>query len=154
MSEYLEQSVDSLSSAIVMMQRSIEKLKREGEANNSLTGSVLQSKRVFELISGYDVDRAKLAKSEEVDPLVRTLNDKLDKSLGKLQRELDTLQQTYELNKLRLNNNSAGSMDVDVSTDMVIMASSTNEELEELKELKLTREALQRQLQELQDEGL
>ena len=72
--------------------------------------------------------------------------------MGRMQRELDTLQQTYELNDLRLKKNI--SMDDDDALnspdmgqeyegrgadDVVMMASSTNEELEELKKLKRKR---------------
>ena len=159
MAEYLEHSVASLGETVVLLQKTIDGLKKDSEPNNNLVQTILQSKRVFELISEYDVERAKLAQSEEIDPLVKTLEDKLGKSLGKLKRELDTLQQTYELNKLRLNNSTNGKngdasdtsfiADVDVSTDVVVMASSTNEELQELKELKLKRKLLQKKLQEL-----
>ena len=97
---------------------------------------------------------------EEVEPLVRTLGDKLRKSMGRMQRELDTLQQTYELNDLRLKKNI--SMDDDDALnspdmgqeyegrdadDVVMMASSTNEELEELKKLKEKKKQLENKLE-------
>ncbi|CCE62379.1 hypothetical protein TPHA_0C02260 [Tetrapisispora phaffii CBS 4417] len=147
MTEYLDDVVSKLSGTVELLQNSIDKLHNNSAPNNNLTSNMLQTRRYFELISEYDVEKAKLAQNEEIDPLVKILHDKLGRSLGKLQREYDTLQKTYELNKLRLNNrvteengargdnddpNKINEIDFDLSTDVVVMASSTNEELEEL----------------------
>lgn len=150
----LDQSVSFLEGTITLLSNSVAKLEKNSKPNDYLTQTMLKSKRVFELVPEYDVQRAKLDLIEEVEPLVKTLEDKLEKSMLRMKRELDTLQQTYELNKLRLNKNTspkAGyiNMDVDVSTDVVIMASSTNEELEELKDLKLKKDALQNKIESL-----
>ncbi|CAI5032165.1 ATV_HP_G0015040.mRNA.1.CDS.1 [Saccharomyces cerevisiae] len=126
---------------------------------------MLQNQKVFRLVPEYDVERSKLDLIEEVEPLVRTLGDKLRKSMGRMQRELDALQQTYELNDLRLKKNI--SMDDDDALnspdmgqkyegrdadDVVMMASSTNEELEELKKLKKKKKQLENKLEILKTE--
>lgn len=145
MSDALERSADSLESTVGLLKGSVETLKKNSGPNTYLTQTMLKSRRVFELVLEYDVQRAKLDLIEEVEPLVSVLQDKLGKSLNKMRRELDTLQQTYELNKLRLNKKSY--TDFDVSTDVVIMGSTTNEELEELRKLKQQKEMLQKKLE-------
>lgn len=150
MSDALARSADSLEGTVGLLKGSVETLKRNSRPNTYLTQTMLKSRRVFELILEYDVQRAKLDLIEEVEPLVSILQEKLGKSLNKMRRELDTLQQTYELNKLRLSKKPGGGSgypEFDVSTDVVIMGSSTNEELEELKQLKQQKEALQTRLE-------
>ncbi|CAI4055671.1 hypothetical protein N7582_000399 [Saccharomyces uvarum] len=166
MADALEQSVLALESTLSVLKDSVESLKHANEPSTNLASTMLQTKRVFRLVPEYDVERSKLDLIEEVEPLVRTLGDKLRKSMGRMQRELDTLQQTYELNDLRLKKNinmgeendglnnsdmgrDDGGGDADVSTDVVMMASSTNEELEELKKLKEKKKQLQEELQTL-----
>lgn len=153
MSDALERSADSLENTVELLKGSVETLKKNSRPNTYLTQTMLKSRRVFELVLEYDVQRAKLDLIEEVEPLVSVLQEKLGKSLSRKKRELDTLQQTYELNKLRLNKNSNGGTSLypefDVSTDVVIMGSSTNEELEELKKLKQQKETLRKKLEEL-----
>lgn len=165
MTDALEQSVLALERTVSVLKDSVESLKRSNEPSTNLASTMLQTKRVFRLVPEYDVERSKLDLIEEVEPLVRTLGDKLRKSMGRMQRELDTLQQTYELNDLRLkkNINMENDNDVlnnpevsredegrdDVSTDVVMMASSTNEELEELKKLKEKKKQLENKLQML-----
>ncbi|CCF56920.1 hypothetical protein KAFR_0B06230 [Kazachstania africana CBS 2517] len=155
MAEALESSVVSLESTISLLQDSIETLKTDSKDNNYLTDTMLRCNQVFELIPEFDIERARNDLNEEVEPLIRTLQEKLKKSLSKMTRELDTLKQTFELNQLRLNNTATNnetdlsSDDINVSTDDVVMASSTNEELEELKRLRLKREELQERLNQL-----
>ncbi|QLQ82287.1 hypothetical protein HG537_0H00480 [Torulaspora globosa] len=153
MYDALERSVESLESTVELLRDSVVGLEKNSRPNVWLTQTMLQSRRVFELMLEYDVQRAKLDLIEEVEPLVTTLQDKLEKSINRMKRELDTLQQTYELNKLRLSKNhnaigGSGSAEFDVSTDAVVIASSTNEELEELRKLKQLKEALQKRLEE------
>ncbi|CCC68381.1 hypothetical protein NCAS_0B02970 [Naumovozyma castellii] len=153
MSEVLDESVECFQDMISQLQGSVDTLKSNSEENNYLTETMLQSRRVFELVPEYDVQRAKLSLIEEVDPVVKTLEEKLRKSLSKMQRELETLQQSCELNELRLNNTHTTGQegDVDMSSDnLVVMASSTNEELETLKQLKTTKRELELKLAHLQ----
>ncbi|CAI4038075.1 hypothetical protein SMKI_04G4150 [Saccharomyces mikatae IFO 1815] len=163
MTDALEQSVFALERTVLVLKDSIESLKHANEPSTNLASTMLQTKRVFRLVPEYDVERSKLDLIEEVEPLVRTLGDKLRKSMSKMQRELDTLQQTYELNDLRLKKNISmnddgilhssdmghedDGKDADISTDVVMMASSTNEELEELKKLKERKKQLEIKLQ-------
>ncbi|QHS72406.1 Spc19p [Saccharomyces paradoxus] len=163
MTDALEQSVLALERTVSVLQDSVESLKRSNKPSTNLASTMLQTKRVFRLVPEYDVERSKLDLIEEVEPLVRTLGDKLRKSMGRMQRELDTLQQTYELNDLRLKKNISmdgdgvldssdvgreyENRDADVSTDVVMMASSTNEELEELKKLKEKKKQLEDKLE-------
>ena len=105
MTDALEQSVFALERTVLVLKDSIESLKHANEPSTNLASTMLQTKRVFRLVPEYDVERSKLDLIEEVEPLVRTLGDKLRKSMSKMQRELDTLQQTYELNDLRLKKN-------------------------------------------------
>lgn len=153
MTESLQQSVESLEDTIVILRNSVAKLEKNSQSNNHLTQTMLKSKRVFELVPEYDVQEAKLDLIEEVEPLVKTLEDKLEKSMVRMKREADTLQQTYELNKLRLNKDVSQRGDNDISMDVVVMASSTNEELEELKMLKAKKERLQHRLEILRQES-
>lgn len=153
MYDALERSVESLETTVGLLRGSVATLEKNSKPNVYLTQTMLQSRRVFELMLEYDVQRAKLDLIEEVEPLVTTLQDKLEKSINRMRRELDTLQQTYELNRLRLSKNSSvagpANAEFDVSTDAVIIASSTNEELEELKKLKQLKETLRKRLEDV-----
>lgn len=152
MADSLSQCTEALDSAVHLLSSTVSRLESESKASNGLTMSLLQPRRVFELVSEYDVQRAKLDLIEEVEPLIKSLSGKVVKSLTKLERERDTLQQTLELNALRLNNRYSGneSPEADVSSDLVIMTSSTSEELEQLKELKLQKARLSEAIQELE----
>lgn len=150
MAEALECSVAFLENSNRLLRESVEKLKENSKSNNFLAQTMLDCKRVFELVPEYDVHKAKLDLIEEVEPLVRTLEEKLDRSAVRMKRELDTLQQTCELNKLRLSKSrDVENADIDVSTDAVIMTSSTNEELAQLKDLKTRKLELQKKLEKL-----
>ncbi|GAV52912.1 hypothetical protein ZYGR_0AI01940 [Zygosaccharomyces rouxii] len=153
MAESLERSVGCLEASNELLRRTVTKLQDNAESNNFLAQTMLNCKRVFELVPEYDVHKAKLDLIEEVEPLVRTLEEKLDKSTVRMTRELDTLQQTYELNKLRLSKSRdvEDGNEMDVSTDAVIMTSSTNEELAQLKDLKSRKMELQSRLQMLRE---
>ncbi|CAR24123.1 Spc19p [Lachancea thermotolerans CBS 6340] len=152
MTESLSQCCDALESAVELLSGTVSKLENQSNLSNQLTMSLLQPRRVFELIPEYDIQRAKLDLIEEVEPLVKSLSGKLSKSLVKLERERDTLQQTLELNSLRLNNQFSGEemSDPDVSSDLVIMTSSTTEELDQLKKLKAQKAQLISSIQEIQ----
>ncbi|CEP61428.1 Spc19p LALA0_S03e02652g [Lachancea lanzarotensis] len=145
MSDSLSQCVDALKSSVQCLEDTVVKLGNESRTSNYLTKSLLQSRRVFELVPEYDVQRAKLDLIEEIEPLVNNLSSKVTKNLLKLERERDNLQQTLELNALKMKNNRYSGEhedeDVDVlnqdaGSDVVIMTSSTPEELDQLKELK------------------
>lgn len=153
MTESLESSVICLESSNELLRRTVKKLQENAEPNNFLAQTMLDCKRVFELVPEYDVHKAKLDLIEEVEPLVRTLEEKLDKSTIRMTRELDTLQQTYELNKLRLSKSRdvESGNEMGVSTDAVIMTSSTNEELAQLKDLKSRKIELENRLQMLRE---
>lgn len=101
----------------------------------------------------FDIERARIDLNEELEPLIQLLKDKLKESLNRHAIDLNTLKQKYELNKLTLNNglnsDPMSSQDIDESTDVVVMGSTTNEELEELRELKKKKEALQKKLDAL-----
>ncbi|CUS22139.1 LAQU0S04e09076g1_1 [Lachancea quebecensis] len=153
MTESLSQCCDALESAVGLLSGTVSKLQKQSNFSNQLTMSLLQPRRVFELIPEYDIQRAKLDLIEEVEPLVKSLNEKLSKSLVKLERERDTLQQTLELNSLRLNNKFSGEemSDPDISSDLVIMTSSTTEELDQLKKLKAQKAQLVKSIQDIQN---
>lgn len=154
MAESLACSVSYLESSNKLLRESVKKLKENGVSNNFLAQTMLDCKRVFELVPEYDVHKAKLDLIEEVEPLVRTLEEKLDRSLVRMRRELETLQQTCELNKLRLSKSrDMESTDLELSTDAVVITSSTNEELEQLKILKAKKLVLQEELERLQNTG-
>ncbi|CAI7205515.1 CGH_3_collapsed_G0010440.mRNA.1.CDS.1 [Saccharomyces cerevisiae] len=137
MTDALEQSVLALEGTVSVLKDSVESLKCANEPSTNLASTMLQTKRVFRLVPEYDVERSKLDLIEEVEPL-----------------------QTYELNDLRLKKNI--SMDDDDALnspdmgqeyegrdadDVVMMASSTNEELEELKKLKEKKKQLENKLE-------
>ncbi|SJM83503.1 related to DASH complex subunit SPC19 [Zygosaccharomyces bailii] len=152
MAESLTCSVNYLENSNKLLRESVKQLKKNGESNNFLAQTMLDCKRVFELVPEYDVHKAKLDLIEEVEPLVRTLEEKLDRSVVRMKRELETLQQTCELNKLRLSKSrDMDSTDLELSTDAVVITSSTNEELEQLKILKAKKLLLQEELERLQN---
>ncbi|AQZ11358.1 SPC19 (YDR201W) [Zygosaccharomyces parabailii] len=152
MAESLTCSVNYLENSNKLLRDSVKQLKKNGESNNFLAQTMLDCKRVFELVPEYDVHKAKLDLIEEVEPLVRTLEEKLDRSVVRMKRELETLQQTCELNKLRLSKSrDMDSTDLELSTDAVVITSSTNEELEQLKILKAKKLLLQEELERLQN---
>ncbi|AET39235.1 Spc19p Ecym_4158 [Eremothecium cymbalariae DBVPG len=152
----LNQSCLALQNSVNLLQGTLERLKEQGKHSKRLTTTLLQSKRVFELLSEYDLQRARLDLIEDVEPVVDKLCNKLEKSLNKLERERSTLQQTYELNQLRLNNRfgSGGGRVSKIQKYPVVMGTSTNEELERLRELKSRKEALEYQIQELKGQQM
>ncbi|KAL3234907.1 DASH complex subunit SPC19 [Nakaseomyces bracarensis] len=142
----LEDCVVYLEEAVDLVRENVMQLKEDSVKSSSLCGGMLQINRVFELVPEYDVESARLALFEEVDPMVKTLGDKIEKALVRKRREVDNLRQTVELNRLRLSgemyvNENDG--DMDVSTDAVAIASATDEELDELRALKARRAELQ-----------
>ncbi|SCV04029.1 LANO_0G07712g1_1 [Lachancea nothofagi CBS 11611] len=153
MAESLAQCVDSLELSVQCLEKTVGRLNNESQSSNYLTTGLLQSRRVFELVPEYDVQRAKLDLIEEVEPLIKNLNSKLVKNLSKLERERDNLQQTLELNALRLKNRFNGEdfREADMSSDLVIMTSSTSEELEQLKQLKVQKTELLESIRLLRD---
>lgn len=80
----LEESVNALEASVMLLQDTVELLKSNSHRSTSLTSNLLHSKRIFQLVPEYDVQRAKLDLIEDVDPLVSKLSGKLDKSLNKL----------------------------------------------------------------------
>ncbi|AAS54386.1 AGL105Wp [Eremothecium gossypii ATCC 10895] len=141
----LDESCVALESSVKLLGKTLERLAEQGEHSRRLTSTLLRSKRVFELVSEYDLQRARLDVIEEVEPVVEKLCSKLEKSLNKLERERATLQQTYELNQLRLNNRLAGSG----GRRPVVMGTSTTEELGRLREAKQRKAALEREIAEV-----
>lgn len=145
----LEQCVNSLEAIVHQLDGSVSRLARNGEASNELSEGILKIKRVFELVPEYDVESARLALFEEVDPMVKTLGDKIEKALIRKRRELENLRQTSELNSLRLSGDlyfsetGIDNQDMDVSTDAIAIASATDAELDELRALKARRAELQ-----------
>ncbi|SCU81720.1 LADA_0C00672g1_1 [Lachancea dasiensis] len=152
MAESLSQCVTAMESSVRCLEQTVNLLKKESAPSNRLTKSLIQSRRVFELVPEYDVQRAKLDLIEEVEPLVNNLSKKLAKQLSKLERERDNLQQTLELNALRLRNrfNGEEAQDQDVGSDLVIMTSSTTEELDQLRDLKAQKAQLLEKIQSLE----
>ncbi|SCU96719.1 LAFA_0G07734g1_1 [Lachancea sp. 'fantastica'] len=150
MADSLSQCVDALQSSVRCLEETVVTLGKESRTSNYLSKSLLQSRRVFELVPEYDVQRAKLDLIEEIEPLVNNLSSKVTKNLLKLERERDNLQQTLELNALKIKNRYSGEGDgqgdgdgdeddvfgQNAGSDVVIMTSSTPEELKQLKELK------------------
>lgn len=142
----LQQCYLELEQTISVLDCTLNRLNQQGKHSKRLTSTILQQKRVFELVSEYDLQRARLDLSEDVEPVVDKLCNKLEKCLNKLERERSTLQQTYELDQLRLNNIYGTAK---AKNFPVVMGTSTNEELERLRELKSKKEDLTRMLNEL-----
>lgn len=140
----LEQSIESLNKSVQLLQKTVNALQKKSDKSRLLANTLLKCKPVFELVSEYDIQKARLDLMEEVEPVVNRLIITLEKSLNKLEREKSTLTQTFELNKLRINNRNEKS-------DPVVMVSSTNEELEILKKLKERKLHLQEQIRQIKN---
>lgn len=153
MEKALSDTVKTLTTCVNDMDHCLEVSKMSTASSTTLARTMLQSKRVFQLVSEYDVQRARLDLMEDIEPLLQKLYGKLEKSLNKLERETLTLQQTFELNKLRLNNQETSPLADSSKSDLVVMASSTQEELECLKQLKSRKEELIRKIELLQTEA-
>ncbi|GMM56400.1 Spc19 protein [Maudiozyma humilis] len=153
MKDPLQESLWHLQEINALLEESVEQLETESKQNNDLTDTMLRFKQVYELMPEFDIERARIDLNEELEPLIQLLKDKLKESLNRHAIDLNTLKQKYELNKLTLNNglnsDPMSSQDIDESTDVVVMGSTTNEELEELRELKKKKEALQKKLDAL-----
>ncbi|AMD21108.1 HEL173Cp [Eremothecium sinecaudum] len=152
MGDSLQLSCLALENSVGILQGTLDRLKQQGTHSTRLRNTLLEPKRVFELVSEYDLQRARLDLIEDVEPVVDKLCSKLEKSLNKLERERSTLQQTYELNQLRLNNKfSTASRRFGGSKRFpVVMGTTTKEELDRLRQLKSRKQALARELEELQ----
>lgn len=152
MTDALEESVWCLQEINSLLESSVQQLKSDSKQNNDLTETMLRFKQVYELMPEFDIERARIDLNEELEPLIRALKDKLKESIDRKAIDLNTLKQRYELNKLTINNSNNTqnlSMDKNDSTDVVIMGSTTNEELEELRQLRQKKEELQKKLDEL-----
>lgn len=153
MNDPLQESLWHLQEINALLEESVEQLESESKQNNDLTDTMLRFKQVYELMPEFDIERARIDLNEELEPLIYLLRDKLKESLNRHAIDLNTLKQKYELNKLTLNNalnsDPIGSQDIDESTDVVVMGSTTNEELEELRELKQKKLELQETLASL-----
>ncbi|KAH3902069.1 Spc19p SCDLUD_001880 [Saccharomycodes ludwigii] len=143
-----------LSKCLESLTATVTTLKNlETSIQNDKCFMAYKTHRVFQLLPEFDVHKAKLDAIETIDPLVNKIESKIEQALNRLERERITLQQTYELNKLRTNtntkNNDPGSNNI---ANTVIMSSSTPQELAKLKELKAEREKLLKDLQDLNND--
>ncbi|CDO94068.1 unnamed protein product [Kluyveromyces dobzhanskii CBS 2104] len=153
MEHLLSESVDALSACVDNMEKCLIASKITTDSSTKVANNMLQTKRVFQLVSEYDVQRARLDLMEEIEPLLQKLYNKLEKGLNKVERERATLSQTFELNKLRLNNQETSPLGGAVKSDPVVIVSSTHEELEQLRELKNRKEDLMQKIQQLRGDG-
>lgn len=161
MSEALEESIWHLQEINGLLESSVNQLVEDSNTNNDLTRTMLRCKQVYELVPEFDIERARIDLNEEVEPIIEALSDKLKETLNRRAIDLNTLKQKYELNKLKINNGyteqsfagSAGDSTEDGGNgaDVVVMGSTTNEELQELKQLRQRKDELQRKLQELKE---
>ena len=161
MSEALDESIWHLQEISGLLESSVNQLVEDSNTNNDLTRTMLRCKQVYELVPEFDIERARIDLNEEVEPIIDALKDKLKETLNRRAIDLNTLKQKYELNKLKINNgyteqSFAGytgetSEDGLNDTDVVVMGSTTNEELQELKQLRQRKDELQKKLQELKD---
>lgn len=152
MDQSLLDGVEALTASVDNMETCLRNTKTTTESSTKLATNMLPCNRVFQLVSEYDMQRARLDLMEEIEPLLQKLYSKLEKGLGKLERERATLSQTFELNKLRLNNHGAAPLTdgiVNDRSDPVVIVSSTHEELERLKELKNRKEELLDKIRQL-----
>lgn len=152
MEEVLSEGVDALAACVDDMAKCLTVSKVTTDRSTKLAINMLKTKRVFQLVSEYDVQRARLDLMEDIEPLLQKLYSKLEKALTKLERERATLSQTFELNKLRFNNQESNPIIDNVKSDPVVIVSSTHEELERLKDLKNRKEELIQRIQELHEE--
>lgn len=131
--------------------------KQQREENGDFPFTMV---RHFQLLPEFDIQKTRFDAMEAVDPLVSKIETKIEQMISSLERERATLQQTFELYKLRGSNNSGGGGG-DVADDAatagtrsstrhsnVIMTSSTPEELERLRSLRLTKESLLKQIED------
>ncbi|KAG0670649.1 DASH complex subunit spc19 [Maudiozyma exigua] len=161
MSEALEESIWHLQEINGLLESSVNQLVEDSNTNNDLTRTMLRCKQVYELVPEFDIERARIDLNEEVEPIIEALSDKLKETLNRRAIDLNTLKQKYELNKLKINNGYTeqsftgsvgdGTEDGENSADVVVMGSTTNEELQELKQLRQRKDELQRKLQELKE---
>lgn len=153
MDRALSDSVEALNACVSKMDNCLNTTRQTTYNSTKLASTLLQSKRVFQLVSEYDVQRARLDLMEDIEPLLQKLYGKLEKGLNKLERERATLHQTFELNKLRLNNQETHPFVEFMKSDPVVIVSSSPEELERLKELKNHKEALLNKIHQLQKQN-
>lgn len=145
MNKILEDCCSSLKSSVELLNSTNTLLVRSNEYSEALCKGIFQTRRVFEAVPEYDVQRAKLDLIEDLEPLVRLLEDHARRSLGKMSRELDTLRQTREYQRLRAQR--AGSAD----TSGVVLASLTDDELESLRKLRAQRQELTERLKQVEN---
>ncbi|SMN20881.1 similar to Saccharomyces cerevisiae YDR201W SPC19 Essential subunit of the Dam1 complex (aka DASH complex) [Maudiozyma saulgeensis] len=159
MDDPLEESLWHLQEINELLESSVHQLQEDSKQNDDLTKTMLRFKQVYELVPEFDIERARIDLNEEVEPIIHALGDKLKETLNRRAIDLNTLKQKYELNKLKLNNNyNNQSVENDDSMDnsnesggVVVMGSTTNEELEELKQLRVKKDELQKRLNELKN---
>ena len=161
MNDPLADGIRSLKRSTALLQSAATKLEQETKQNSDLVSALLQSRSVHELISEFDIERAQIDLNEELEPVTRIIGAKLRVALNRKFIDKTTLKRRNELIQGVLNNNSNNSKTGNrdgvfggpaavTSNDVVFMASTTNEELEELKRLRARRSELQKVLDVLE----
>ncbi|KAL6945192.1 hypothetical protein ACO0QE_002640 [Hanseniaspora vineae] len=67
----------------------------------------------FQLLPEFDIQKTRFDAMEAVDPLVSKIETKIEQMISSLERERATLQQTFELYKLRGSNSNSGGNNAD-----------------------------------------
>ena len=165
MNDPLADGIRSLKQSTALLQSAATKLEQETKQNSDLVSALLQSRSVYELISEFDIERAQIDLNEELEPVARSIGSKLRVALNRkfidktaLKRRNELIQGVLNNNNTIINNNGHdknrdgvfGGPTAVTSNDVVFMASTTNEELEELKRLRARRSELQKVLDALE----
>lgn len=164
MNDPLADGIRSLKQSTALLQSAATKLEQETKQNSDLVSALLQSRSVHELISEFDIERAQIDLNEELEPVARSIGSKLRVALNRKFIDKTALKRRNELIQGVLNNNNIinnnghdkgrdgvfGVPAAVTSNDVVFMASTTNEELEELKRLRARRSELQKVLDALE----
>ncbi|CCH62368.1 hypothetical protein TBLA_0H00790 [Henningerozyma blattae CBS 6284] len=136
----------SLLKSIVNNASSTNEILRS-DPNNS--ADYLKTHRVFELITEYDVEQARIGQIQQQSELLQKLYTKIGGKLNLLSGELPKLQQQRALLQARLERNNSSIRDeesLENAEELVTMSNATEEEVSKLQSLKAKRLELQKQL--------
>lgn len=158
MDRSLHESIWHLEESITTLQDSLDVLKKNSEETRYLSQKMLTCNRQHLLATEFDMERATKDLNEEIDPITRSLQDHLSKQLGRLQQDIQSLQQKQKKNESLLreredvhDNDSSTRRSVTPggTSTGVRMGTLSDEQFNELKELTAKIQAKREELESL-----
>lgn len=142
---------NSLDACISNMNTMVNNLHQtNNKIRKSPSASLFRSERVFELISEFDIDNARMKQLEQQSQYVGKLEVKLKSKLDRMEGELSQLQKQRDILALQNQKNDAiNDEDEDNNTSPVVLTEATEDQLNEWRNLRAQKIELLNKLQNI-----